>query len=69
MPSPVVEAIANVVVGELGGLKEGDLEALTGEGRGCRATGGAAIMTRIWECVGWRGESACMWGCQTVRHS
>ena len=35
MPSPVVEALANVLAGELGGLKEGDLEALMGEGRGC----------------------------------
>ena len=62
MSSPVVEALTNVVVGELGGLVEGDLEALTGEGGGCGATGGAATMTRIWECVGWRGESACVWG-------
>ena len=52
MPSLVVEAITNVVVGELGGLKEGDLEALMGEGRGCGATSGAAAMTRIWEFVG-----------------
>ena len=42
MPSLVVEALANVVVGELGGLEEGDLEALMGKGRGCRATSGAA---------------------------
>ena len=62
MPSPVVEALTNVVVGELGGLKEGDLEALMGEGGGCGAMGGAAAMTRIWECVGWRGESVCVWG-------
>ena len=66
MPSPVVEVLANVVVGELGGLEEGDLEALTGEGRGCRATGGAAAMMRIWECVGWRGESVCVWGHRMV---
>ena len=69
MPSLVVEAIANVVVEELGGLEEGDLEALMGEGRGCRATGGAATMMRIWECAGWRGKSACMWGHRMVRHS
>ena len=68
MPSPV-EALTNVVVGELGGLEEDDLEALMGEGGGCRATGRAATITRIWECAGWRGESVCMWGRQMVRHS
>ena len=68
MPSlVVVEALTNVVAGELGGLEEGDLEALTGKGRGCRATGGAATMMRIWECAGWRGGSVYMWG--WVRHS
>ena len=56
MPSLVVEALANVVAGELGGLKEGDLEAHR-----------AAAMTRIWECAGWRGRSVCVW--EQVRHS
>ena len=36
------EALADVVAGELGGLEEGDLEALAGEGGGSVAAGGAA---------------------------